>query len=321
MTPMMFKIFIVTLCALLFCSVVSAQTSRVYVAKGPERQDLLSRLFEVIELPDLAGKKVAIKPNFNSNDPYPATTHPDSLEFIIKKIKEKKPASITIFERSGMGDTDEILEARGVNALAAKYGVRIVNLDKLPANGWNLIKEKGLHWNFGFLVPKEMVGADYVINVCCLKTHRFGGDFTLSLKNNVGSVAKWKPDVPPYNYMWELHASPSQRIMIAEINKYIPCHLVIMDATQGFADQGPEKGRLIEPGLILASSDRIAIDAVGVSLLRFYGTTAKVSRGRVFAQDQLKHAAALNIGARSEKDIELVPLDDGAKQVVKVLKF
>jgi uncharacterized protein (DUF362 family) len=318
---MMFKIFIVTLCALMFCSVVSAQTSRVYVAKGSERQNLLSRLFAVIELPDLAGKKVAIKPNFNSNDPYPATTHPDTLEFIIKKIKEKKPVSITIFERSGMGDTDEVLEARGVKALAAKYGVRIVNLDKLPTDGWNRIQEKGLHWNFGFLVPKELVGADYVINVCCLKTHRFGGDFTLSLKNNVGSIAKWKPDAPPYNYMWELHASPSQRIMIAEINKYIPCHLVIMDGMQGFANQGPEKGLLIEPGLILASSDRVAIDAVGVSLLRSYGTTAKVSRGRVFAQDQLKHAAALNIGARSEKDIELVPLDDRAKQAVSALRF
>lgn len=321
MPPMMLKIFIGTLCALMFCSVVWAQTSRVYMVKGSERQDVLERLFAVVELPDLTGKKVAIKPNFNSNDPFPATTHPDTLEFIIKKIKEKKPASITIFERSGMGDTDEVLASRGVRALAAKYGIGIVNLDTLPAEGWKRIKEKDMHWNIGFLVPKELVGADYIINICCLKTHRFGGDFTLSLKNNVGSVAKWKPDAPPYNYMWELHASPSQRIMIAEINKYIPCHLVIMDAIQGFADQGPEKGRLIKPGLILASSDRVAIDAVGVSILRSYGTTAKVSRGRVFAQDQLKHAAALGIGARSEKDIELVPLDDGAKQVVNALRF
>ena len=318
---MMLKIFVLSLCIILFCSTVWAQPSKVYMVKGSERQDLLERLFAAIELPDLAGKIVAIKPNFNSNDPYPATTHLHTLEFVIKKIQEKKPASITIFERSGMGDTDEVLEARGVKALAAKYGVMLINLDKLPTDGWHHIKGKGLHWNFGFLVPKELVRSDYVINLCCLKTHRFGGDFTLSLKNNVGSVAKWKPGAPPYNYMWELHASPSQRIMIAEINKYIPCHLVIMDAMQGFSDQGPEKGHLIEPGLILASADRVAIDAVGVSLLRSYGTTAKVSQGAVFAQEQLKHAAALGVGAQSEKDITLVPLDDGANQVVNTLKF
>ncbi len=294
---------------------------RVYLAAGQDRVDVLARLFAALKLPDLKGKRVAIKPNFNSDDPFPATTHPATLEFVIKKIREKKPVSITIFERSGMGDTHKILEKREVNTLAAKYGVRIIDLDKLPARGWERVHEKDLHWKSGFLVPKELVGSGYVINICCLKTHRVGGDFALSLKNNVGSIARWKPDAPPHNYMWELHASPFQRLMIAEINKYIPCHLVIMDAMQGFADEGPERGRLIEPGLILASSDRVAIDAVGLSILRSYGTTAKISRGPIFGQEQLKRAAELGIGARSEEEIELVPLDDGARKAPVSIGF
>jgi len=72
------------------------------MAKGSERKGVLERLFAAVEFPALKGKKVALKPNFNSNDPSPATTHPDTLKFIIRKIQEKKPASITIFERSGM---------------------------------------------------------------------------------------------------------------------------------------------------------------------------------------------------------------------------
>ena len=56
---------------------------------------------------------------------------------------------------------------------------------------------------------------------CCLKTHRFGGDFSLSLKNNVGLVEEEGLE-GIYNYMLELHVSPHQLEMIAEINKYHP---------------------------------------------------------------------------------------------------
>jgi len=37
---------------------------------------------------------------------------------------------------------------------------------------------------------KTFLEAEKVVQTCCLKTHRFGGHFTLSLKNSVGLVAK-----------------------------------------------------------------------------------------------------------------------------------
>ncbi len=284
--------------------------AKVYLVKTADRTAGIEQLLQASPLPDLTGKKVVIKANFNSDDPFPATTNIETLKTVIDALKEKNPASITIIERSGMGNTQTILDDRGVTALAEQENVALVNLDKLPKSDWIRKGAKGTHWRKGYLVPRVLLEADYVVNLPCLKTHRFGGDFTMSLKNNVGAVAKYEGI---YNYMWELHLSPSQRLMIAEINKEIPCDLVIMDGTKAFSIEGPDRGKLIEPGLIILAHDRVANDAVGVAVLRTFGTTKKVMAGKIFDQQQLKRAAELGIGVKSAAEIELVPVNEAAK--------
>gem|GEM_PF-2478140 len=112
---------------------------------------------------------------------------------------------------------------------------------------------------------------------CCLKTHRFGGHFTLSLKNSVRMVARTGPD--GYDDMLELHSSPFQRTLIAEINALYRPALVVLDSIEAFVDGGPETGKLARPGVVLAGVVRVAIDAVGVALLRIHGTKGPVSEG------------------------------------------
>ena len=63
-----------------------------------------------------------------------------------------------------------------------------------------------------------------------------------------------------------------------------------MDGIKAFVDGGPEQGHEVEPMLLLASKDRVAIDAVGVAILRSYGSTHNVMNGRIFELDQLKRA-------------------------------
>jgi len=71
-----------------------------------------------------------------------------------------------------------------------------------------------------------------------------------------------------------------------------------------------ERGTLIKPRFLLASLDRIAIDAVGVALLRLFGTTPELMSGRIFEQEQIAHAARLDVGVNSSEKIELVLLDN-----------
>ena len=138
----------------------------------------------------------------------------------------------------------------------------------------------------------------------------------MSLKNSVGLVAKRIPG-EIYDYMWELHTSPFQRQMIAEINQQYNVDIVIMDGIRGFVDDGPERGELVEPNLLLASSDRVALDAVGVAILRIYGAKGKVAQGRIFEQDQLRRAVELGIGVKSAAEIKLRSLDSDCKEDVE----
>ncbi len=144
---------------------------------------------------------------------------------------------------------------------------KVVVLDEEPKEAWAKIEHSGTHWLKGFYISKLFLDSDIVVQTCCLKTHRFGGHFTMSLKNSVGLVAKRIPG-GIYDYMWELHGSPYQRLMIAEINKSYQVDFVVMDATEAFVSGGPDKGSEVEPGLMLASRDRVAIDAVGVAILQ-----------------------------------------------------
>lgn len=293
----------------------SPAASEVYVIDASDRHHAVEALWREIGLPSLDGKAVAIKANFNSDDPFPATTHPDMLEAILARVRDAGARSIALGERSGMGETALVLKNRGAADVAARVGAEVTVLDSVPPAGWEAIPPDGLHWERGFLVARLFREADAVVQTCCLKTHRFGGHISLSLKNTVGAVAARNPG-NGYNYMAELHSSPHQRRMVAEINRFVPCDVAVMDATEGFSTGGPERGNRIAPNVILASTDRIALDAAGIALLRHYGSTPEVMRGRIFAMDTIARAVELGIGVTSAGDLRLVALDSESKNLV-----
>ena len=291
--------------------------SAVYVVRTTDRNAGAGRLLAEFPLGGLAGLKVALKANYNSADPFPASTHIDTLAAIVDRLRQQKVAGITMAERSGMGDTSSVLSEMGVSALAAKKGFRLAVLDDLDDMcHWDRKgPQEGFHWKGGFLFPRLFEEADAVVTTCCLKTHRFGGHFTLSLKNSVGMVARYDPETR-HDYMRELHFSlHHQRHMIAEINTAYAPALALLDAIEGFSHGGPEQGTLIRPGLLLASSDRVALDACGVAILRLYGTTREAGHGDIFRLEQIARAGELGLGATGPGQVQVVPLNDDARDV------
>ncbi|MUM77224.1 DUF362 domain-containing protein [Pseudodesulfovibrio sp. F-1] len=257
------------------------------------------------------GARIALKANYNSADPFPASTHPDTLRTLVETLAEAGPASMTLAERSGMGDTAQVLRSLGVRSLTEELGVEVVVMDELDADGYVTCRPARSQWKRGFLLARPFAGADAVVQTCCLKTHQYGGHFTMALKNAVGAVAKHDP-ADGYNYMSELHRSPLQRSLIAEISLAFRNDLIVMDAMKAFVTGGPHAGREVSPGVIVAGTDPVAVDAVGVAILRMYPTTDAVMTGPVFAQEQIRRAAELGIGASSPENIELVPIGPGA---------
>jgi uncharacterized protein (DUF362 family) len=295
----------------------------VFVLKTADRAAGVSALLKKFDLAGFSGKQVALKANFNSADPFPASTHLDTLRALVENLKGTGAGGVTLAERSGMGDTAEVLEKMGVLALSRELGFKAVVLDEVGKEGWVKFERDDSHWLRGFYMAKVFRDADKIVQTCCLKTHRFGGHFTLSLKNSVGLVAKKVPG-SMYDYMWELHGSPFQRQMIAEINSHYSLDFVLMDGIKAFVTGGPDIGKVVEPGLLLASQDRVAIDAVGVAILKMYGAKGKVGETDVFGQDQIKRAVELGFGVKSPDEIRLTPLNSESKadieHIAQVLK-
>jgi uncharacterized protein (DUF362 family) len=254
------------------------------------------------------GKNVFLKANFNSADPTPGSTHSDTLSTLVRRLQAMGVDRITIGDRSGMGNTRQVMEQKGLFRMADELGFQTVVFDELEPEEWELLQPESSHWSNGFWVARPVLQSDGVVQTCCLKTHRYGGHFTLSLKNSVGLAAKYAPD-GSYNYMSELHGSPHQRQMISEINTAYTPDLVMLDGVQAFVTGGPDTGRMVDSQVMLAGTDRVALDAVGVALLRYFGTTTEVGRGRIFEQDQIARAVELGLGVDGADKIELITDD------------
>jgi len=288
---------------------------KVTLVSTEDRAEGVRQAIGLLHLESIRGKSVALKPNFNSADPAPGSTHNDTLRSLVLTIQQMGATRITLAERSGPGDsTRTVMEKKGVFDLARDLGFDVFNLEEASPDDWSKVRPRGSHWNDGFLFPRIYLEAESIVQTCCLKTHAYGGHFTLSLKNSVGLVP-----LTGHPYMKELHSSPHQRKMIAEINAAYSPDLVVMDGVEAFVDGGPARGTRVRSNVMLASTDRVAIDAVGVAILRILGTTPEVSSGPIFRQEQIARAAELGLGVSSAEEIKIVTGDaDSEAQAVRV---
>jgi uncharacterized protein (DUF362 family) len=282
--------------------------TRVAFVKTQDRVAGVNKALDLLEVHSMEGKDLFLKPNFNSADVTPGSTHNDVLSALVRRLQAMGASRITVGDRSGMGDTRTVMKQKDIFRMADELGFETVVFDELDASGWEMMQVPGSHWRKGFAVARPVLEAEGVVQTCCLKTHRYGGHFTMSLKNSVGLAAKWVPG-DSYNYMNELHGSPHQRRMIAEVNVAYQPDLIVLDGVEAFVDGGPAQGKQVDAQVILAGTDRVAMDAIGVAILRYFGTTPAVSRGSIFQQEQIARAVELGLGVDGPEKIELVTDD------------
>ncbi len=277
--------------------------TKVALVSTSNRLEGTIQAIDLLGINPVKGKKVVLKPNFNTADPPPASTSVDTLRAFITKLKDMGAKNITLAERSGPVSTQECFEQKGMFELAKELKFDLVNLAELPVEEFTLLTPENSYWERGFLFPNIYINAQSIVETCCLKTHH-SGYFTMSLKNATGLVPR--TNLNGSSYMRELHSSKNIRKMIADINSVYTPDLLLMDGVSAFVDGGPDKGTRKEPNITLAGTDKIAMDAIGVAILRMYGTTQEVSEGDIFEQEQIARAVELGLGIASAKEIEII---------------
>lgn len=283
--------------------------NRVTLAHTRDRAKGVRDSINAMNANPVSNKNVVLKPNFNTADAAPGSTHNETLEALIEELWAMGAKSITLGERS-YPVTSAVMKQKNVQPMLDRLQVKVINFDDLAPEDWVPIKPESSHWPEGFRVARPILEAECLVYTCCLKTHQYGGIITMSLKLSVGVVPTSRNGFP---YMNHLHGSPHQRKMIAEINAPFRPDLIVMDGVDAFVDGGPMTGKRVKGDIILAADDRVAMDAVGVAVLKHLGSNSDIMNTPIFRQEQIARAVELGLGAASPDEIDLVAADDASQ--------
>ena len=112
-------------------------------------------------------------------------------------------------------------------------------------------------------VPSDLLDCDVYLNLPTLKQHS-ATQVTLALKNQMGAVF----DRGRYHAEQGTAGDNNLHRNIVDLATALRPTLSILDATRALTTNGPKgPGVVVEPGIVCASPDIVAVDAYGARLL------------------------------------------------------
>jgi len=201
---------------------------------------------------------IIVKPNLTNADPPPVTTPVECVRAVMEYVRRHTGAPLAIGEGCGSGTTHDAFAANGYDGLAREFGARLIDFNTAkssPVADPRAIQESE------FYLPDVLVDA-FVISIPILKDHSFTGT-TIALKNMFGIAPETH-----YGGSWNksrLH-SPSTDAAVHDVNLYKRPELSVVDAVTALTGMhlcGTPK----RFGVVLASRDPVAVDAVGSEML------------------------------------------------------
>src|SRR4030043_1323243 len=205
------------------------------------------------------GNRVLLKPNllYGKSPEKAVTTHPSILRGMIQIVREAGGIPF-IGDSPSVGSLMKTAEKAGIKAVADEMNCPLVDFSRPvlpPKGGGNTFKQ--------LEVDQAVLEADVVINLPKFKTHSLTL-LTLGVKNLFGCVPGSKKP------LWHLKAGKDQKTfakILVDIYEVIRPSLTVLDGIVGMEGNGPNSGRPIPIGLILASGGSLSLDQIVCDLL------------------------------------------------------
>ncbi|MBI1912759.1 MAG: DUF362 domain-containing protein [Deltaproteobacteria bacterium] len=209
-------------------------------------------------LPSSPSAKIVIKPNMNSNM-NALTGNTTDLRLtgaVVKFLKGRGYKDITICEGTNSGfyrSGISVITRLSYDRLAKYYGVKIKDLNY--SEKANIEFEDGIKAG----VAREIVEADFLINMPKLKTH-FENGMTVCLKNLMGCLVGQENKK-------KVHQSLAKNIL--NINRQVKPSLHIVDGLISMEGLGPTRGTPTRTGLLIIGTDPYMIDLACSRIAQF----------------------------------------------------
>ncbi len=239
--------------------------STVYLRPTAERSvhDVVLEIMEKMDYRSIVPEnaKVVIKVNLSTpfaENAKASNTDPEILDAVLSILKNRTP-NLVVGESNGMRyDTEEAFKVSGYIPIIEKHGASWINFtkDEWVETGNPVIKGWGL--------SKTLLDADVFVTLPVLKTHATTV-FTGALKNQFGCY-------PQHNRIL-LHPKLDRVLVI--INQILKPRICIMDGIVAMEGRGPINGEPRPYGVILGSTDPVALDASAMRLVGIDPTTSR----------------------------------------------
>jgi uncharacterized protein (DUF362 family) len=229
--------------------------STVYFSQNGNREHFVDQIFEIFAASLQKVKKVFVKPNIVSYEPYPTTTHPEVLEAVLKRLSGLE---VVVGDAPAIdaGRSSKILKKSTLNEVCDRYGVKLVNLYSE--------KMKTIQSSRGYKVKVSILplGCDFVISLPVLKVHGMVG-LSGALKNQFGYLSRQDRLL--------MHCKvKSMNKGIAEVNAAVHTNLFIIDAVETMikAQECRHGGCPAKLNTMIAGTDPVSLDLCGLQLLK-----------------------------------------------------
>jgi len=259
--------------------------------------------------------EIVIKPNCNTDDVYPRDTSPETIKIIASTLIESgvRPNQIVVGDMSGKArglPTRATVENLGIKTAAEELGIRLAYFDE---EAWVRVRpEEAKYWPDGLVIPKRIYDAERIIFTPILRSHSTA-TFTCAMKLGVGLIDARSRD-------W-LHDGHDHVGKLLDINSAFSVDLVVSDALKMNVGYGTDPRDEVEPGVIIASSNIVANDAVAVALMRHYGTVRVIDKATKM-HEQFIHAKRLRLGSPSISDIRIKTLNlTGSEEFSSLVEY
>lgn len=205
--------------------------------------------------------KVVIKPNLvmAKSPQFPATTHPLVIKAVVHWLKEQGIHDITLAESSGgLYNAEYMKNVYSVCGMKQLQPDLKLNMD-FTAQTVNCPAGFANH-SFHLITP--ICEADYIINICKLKTHAMTG-YSGGIKNLFGTIPGLEK--PQMHYRWPNIEDFSR--MLVELARTVNPQLTIIDAIDAMEGNGPTGGTSHPLHMLLASKDMYTQDYFAAGLM------------------------------------------------------
>ena len=218
----------------------------------------VDRAFEVFPQ-DCKGKKVLIKPNLlrPSRPEEGIITNPAVLRAVVEKVESLNPASIIVGDNAGVfayGANEEAFRATGLMEAAKGYYVNIGNDARKVVFNPAFAPELS--------ISAAVMEADIIISLPKFKTHGLTV-ITGAIKNSYGFL----PGAQKAKFHKVAGSAERFQEMLVDIFKIRVPNLFIVDAVVGMEGNGPASPDLRNIGLVLASDNAVALDAIIATMM------------------------------------------------------